>query len=111
MDMIQQNPVIMTVVGIILVILFFSLVKKLLKLALIIVAVAIIWLGYMHFYGGGIPEETMETINQTTEVLEDAVEELKPIVEEAIDDVLEKAKPEIEKAKEKVIEKIKEELQ
>ena len=65
----------------------------------------------MHFYGGGIPEDAMDTINQTSGVLEDAAEEIKPIVEEAIDDAVEKAKPEIEKAKDKVVEKIKEELQ
>ncbi len=111
MDAITQNPILMAVVGILLLVLFFSLLKKLLKLALIVVAVAIIWLGYMHFYGGGIPEDTMDTINKTSDAVEDAVIEIKPIVEEAIDDAVEKTKPEIEKAKDKVVEKIKEELQ
>lgn len=111
MDAIMQNPILMAVVGILLVILFFSLLKKLLRLALIIVAIAIIWLGYMHFFGGGIPEDTMDKLNQTSDVVEDAVDELKPIVEEAIDDAVEKAKPEIEKIKDKAAEKIKEELQ
>jgi glucan phosphoethanolaminetransferase (alkaline phosphatase superfamily) len=111
MDTILSNPILMVVFGILIAVLFFSLLKKLLKLALIIVAVLIIWLGYMHFYGGGIPEDTMDTINQTSEVLEDAVDELKPIAEDALDGAVEKVKPEIEKAKDKVVEKIKEELQ
>ena len=77
MDAIMQNPILMAVVGILLVILFFSLLKKLLRLALIIVAIAIIWLGYMHFFGGGIPEDTMDKLNQTSDVVEDAVDETK----------------------------------
>ncbi|MBT3318057.1 hypothetical protein HN388_08730 [bacterium] len=111
MDAIMQNPILMAVVGILLLVLLFSLLKKLLKLALIVVAVAIIWLGYMHFYGGGIPEDTMDKLSKTSDAVEGAVDELKPIVDEVIDDAVEKAKPEIEKAKDKVVDKIKEELQ
>ncbi|MBT7311503.1 hypothetical protein HN843_07030 [bacterium] len=110
MSTLLQNPIVMVILGILLVILFFSILKRLVRIALVIIAIAIVWFGYMHFIGGGISDDTMETIEQATEEVKDAIDELKPVVEDVVDDAMEKAKPEIEKVKDKVVDKIADEI-
>ena len=75
-NIIINDPVYITIAVIFTIVVGFSLVKKLFKFAVILIAICVLYLGYLHYTGEEIPVTSDDMIEDVSKRTEDAVEEL-----------------------------------
>ena len=80
----NSDPIYLVIAIILSALILYSLVKKLAKLMLYLVAIFIIYLGYLYFTGQDLPENVNDIIEKGTDIIEQGTE----IIEEQIDKVV-----------------------
>ena len=92
-NIIINDPVYITIAVILAIAVVFSVVKKLFKFAAILIAICVLYIGYLYYAGEEIPETTDDLIENISVKAEDAVEglldkseDLKKIVKKVIKD-------------------------
>ena len=75
-EVILNDPVYITIAVLLAISVVFSLIKKLFKLAVIIIAVCVLYVGYLHYTGEKIPtttDELLKDVNKKTKGLVDDI--------------------------------------
>ena len=92
-NIIINDPVYITIAVILAIAVVFSLVKKLFKFAAILIAICVLYIGYLYYTGEEIPETSDDLIEDVSKRTEDAVEglleksgDLKKIIKKVIKD-------------------------
>ena len=75
-NIIINDPVYITIAVILAIAVVFSLVKKLFKFAAILIAICVLYIGYLYYTGEEIPETSDDLIEDVSKRTEDAVEGL-----------------------------------
>ena len=75
-NIIINDPVYITIAVILAIAVIFSVVKKLFKLAVILIAICVLYVGYLYYTGEEIPETSDDLIEDVSKRTEDAVEGL-----------------------------------
>ena len=75
-NIIINDPVYLTVAVLLAVAVVFSIVKKLFKFATILIALCVLYVGYLYYTGEEIPETSNDLIEDVSKRTEDAVEGL-----------------------------------
>ena len=75
-NIIINDPVYITIAVILAIAVIFSMVKKLLKFAVILIAICVLYVGYLYYTGEEIPETSDDLIEDVSKRTEDAVEGL-----------------------------------
>ena len=75
-NIIINDPVYITIAVILAIAVVFSVVKKLFKFAVILIAICVLYVGYLYYTGEEIPETSDDLIENVSEKAEDAVEGL-----------------------------------
>ena len=76
-ELILSNPIYQVVVAVIIISLFFFIVKKLFKLVLISIVVFIAFLFYVHYSGGDVSKTVKQVKDKSVELIDSAEEGLK----------------------------------
>ena len=76
-NIIINDPVYITIVVILAIAVVFSVVKKLFKFAAILIAICVLYIGYLYYTGEEIPKTADDLIENVSEKAEDAVEDLR----------------------------------
>jgi c-di-AMP phosphodiesterase-like protein len=93
---IHNDPVYLTIAVILAIAVLFSIIKKLFKFAVILIAICVIYVGYLYYTGSEIPETTDDLIEDVSKRTEGAVENLLDKSQELIkkaDDYIDKKTP------------------
>jgi len=77
------DPIYLVIAVILSGLLLFSLLKKLIKVAIYVLAVAILYIGYLYFTGAE-PEEVKEGLEQAKEGIEQVITKVKDGIEDKI---------------------------
>tara|TARA_Y100000741_G_C17864692_1_gene400391 strand:+ start:85 stop:384 length:300 start_codon:yes stop_codon:yes gene_type:complete len=83
-----SDPIYFVIAIILSALILYSLVKKLVKLMLYLLAIFIIYLGYLYFTGQDLPTNVNDIIEQGTEIIEQGTE----VIEEQLDKVVKEQK-------------------
>ena len=75
-NIIINDPVYITITVILAIAVVFSVVKKLFKFAVILIAICVLYVGYLYYTGEEIPETSDDLIEDVSKRTEDAVEGL-----------------------------------
>ena len=75
-NIIINDPVYITIAVILAIAVVFSVVKKLFKFAVILIAICVLYVGYLYYTGEEIPEISDDLIENVSEKAENAVEGL-----------------------------------
>ena len=75
-NIIINDPVYITIAVILAIAVVLSIVKKLFKFAAILIAICVLYIGYLYYTGEEIPETSDDLIENVSEKAEDAVEGL-----------------------------------
>ena len=75
-NIIINDPVYITIAVILAIAFVFSVVKKLFKFAAILIAISVLYIGYLYYTGEEIPKTADDLIENVSEKAEDAVEGL-----------------------------------
>ena len=73
-NIIINDPVYITIAVILAIAVVFSVVKKLFKFAAILIAICVLYIGYLYYTGEEIPKTADDLIENVSEKAEDAVE-------------------------------------
>tara|TARA_Y100001934_G_C11918359_1_gene570042 strand:+ start:184 stop:492 length:309 start_codon:yes stop_codon:yes gene_type:complete len=84
----SSDPIYLVIAIILSALILYSLVKKLVKLMLYLLAIFIIYLGYLYFTGQDYPTNVNDIIEQGAEIIEQGAE----VIEEQIDKVVKEQK-------------------
>lgn len=103
-EKLSQNPVILAVAVVLALLVVFAFVKRLIKIALFLVAILVLYFAYLVLTGKEVPT----TPRELKESVEEQVEEVKGAITKKVDELSETAK---EKATEAVEEKMNEILE
>ena len=76
-NIIINDPVYITIAVILAIAVVFSVVKKLFKFAAILIAICVLYVGYLYYTGEEIPKTADDLIENVSEKAEDAVEGLR----------------------------------
>ena len=76
-NIIINDPVYITIAVILAIAVVLSIVKKLFKFAAILIAICVLYIGYLYYTGEEIPETSDELIEDVSKRTEDAVEGLR----------------------------------
>tara|TARA_Y100001970_G_scaffold143591_1_gene176473 strand:+ start:418 stop:717 length:300 start_codon:yes stop_codon:yes gene_type:complete len=79
-----SDPIYLVIAVILSALILYSLVKKLVKLMLYLLAIFIIYLGYLYFTGQDLPTNVNDIIEKGTGIIEQGTE----VIEEQIDKVI-----------------------
>ncbi|MFH1851453.1 MAG: hypothetical protein ABIA75_03835 [Candidatus Neomarinimicrobiota bacterium] len=103
-ETLTSNPVYLAGAVVLALIIVIGIVKKLLKLALLVVALFVLFIGYLVYTGQEVPT-SLEGIKKTVqeEVIDPGKEMLKDKAEEAKEKAAEKVKEEVDKAVDEVL--------
>ena len=71
-----SDPIYLVIAIILSALILYSLVKKLVKLMLYLVAILIIYLGYLYFTGQELPKDINEIIEKSTVIIEEQIEKV-----------------------------------
>ena len=88
-NIIINDPVYITIAVILAIAVVFSVVKKLFKFAVILIAICVLYVGYLYYTGEEIPEtsdDLIEDVSKRTEDLLEKSEDLKKKVKKVIKD-------------------------
>lgn len=102
-DKITQNPIVLAVVVVLALLVVFAFIKRLIKFALFLVAILVLYFAYLILTGKEVPT----TPRELKESVEKQVEEVKGAISKKVDEMSDTAK---EKAQEAVEEKMDEVL-
>ena len=83
-----SDPVYLVIAIILSALILYSLVKKLVKLMLYLVAILIIYLGYLYFTGQELPKNINEIIDQGSKIGSEIIDKSTVIIEEKIEKVI-----------------------
>ena len=75
-NIIINDPVYITIAVILAIAVVLSIVKKLFKFAAILIAICVLYIGYLYYTGEEIPKTADDLIENVSEKAEDAVEGL-----------------------------------
>ena len=75
-NIIINDPVYITIAVILAIAVVLSIVKKLFKFAAILIAICVLYIGYLYYTGEEIPKTVDDLIENVSEKAEDAVEGL-----------------------------------
>ena len=75
-NIIINDPVYITIAVILVIAVVLSIVKKLFKFAAILIAICVLYIGYLYYTGEEIPKTADDLIENVSENAEDAVEGL-----------------------------------
>tara|TARA_B100001750_G_scaffold238829_1_gene245960 strand:+ start:770 stop:1078 length:309 start_codon:yes stop_codon:yes gene_type:complete len=81
------DPIYLVIAVILSGLLIFSFLKKLIKVAIYVLALVILYIGYLYFTGESI-EEAKESIEEAKEGVEQVITKVKDGIENSIDDIL-----------------------
>jgi len=81
-----SDPVYLVIAIILSALILYSLVKKLVKLMLYLVAILIIYLGYLYFTGQELPKDINEIIDQGSGIIEKGTVIIEEQIEKVMDD-------------------------
>jgi predicted membrane protein len=76
-NIIINDPVYITIAVILAIAVVFSVVKKLFKFAAILIAICVLYIGYLYYTGEEIPKTTDDLIENVSEKTEGAVDGLR----------------------------------
>ena len=76
-NIIINDPVYITIAVILAIAVVFSVVKKLFKFAAILIAICVLYIGYLHYTGEEIPKTADDLIENVSEKTEGAVDGLR----------------------------------
>ena len=76
-DLIINDPVYVTLAVILAITIVFSVVKKLFKFAAILIAICVLYIGYLYYTGEEIPKTADDLIENVSEKTEGAVDGLR----------------------------------
>ena len=79
-----SDPIYLIIAIILSALILYSLVKKLVKLMLYLVAIFIIYLGYLYFTGQDLPENVNDIISPVRETIEDVSDKVNEVIKENI---------------------------
>jgi len=79
-----NDPVYLTIAVILAIAVLFSVVKKLFKFAVILIAICVVYVGFLYFIGEEIPKTSEDLIEDVSKRTEDAVEGLRDKSEDLI---------------------------
>ncbi len=98
-ETLTSNPVYLAAAVVLALVIVIGFVKKLVKLAVLVLALLVLFIGYLAWTGKEVPT-SMEDIQKTIqeEVIDPGKEMLKDKAEEAKDKAVEKVKEEVDKA-------------
>ena len=80
-----SDPIYLVIAIILSALILYSLIKKLVKLMLYVLAIFIIYLGYLYFTGQELPNNVNEIIDPVKETLEDVGGKINEVIKENID--------------------------
>jgi len=83
-----SDPVYLVIAIILSALILYSLVKKLVKLMLYLVAILIIYIGYLYFTGQELPKNINEIIDQGSKIGSEIIDKSTVIIEEKIEKVI-----------------------
>ena len=86
-EVILNDPVYITIAVLLAISVVFSLIKKLFKLAVIIIACIVLYIGYLHYSGKAVPQNKDELFEDIEKKSGSATEKLLKGAEELIKDV------------------------
>ena len=75
-NIIINDPVYITIAVILTIAVVFSVVKKLFKFAVILIAICVLYIGFLYYTGEEIPETVDDLIENVSDRAEDAIEGL-----------------------------------
>ena len=75
-NIIINDPVYITIAVILAIAVVLSIVKKLFKFAAILIAICVLYIGYLYYTGEEIPKTSDDLIENVSDKAEDAVEDL-----------------------------------
>ena len=116
LDTILENPIYLILSIALIILIVYSIVKKLFKLALVVSIGLLIYLGYIYYQGGddGLKKTKESIINKARETKDDLIKKAEETKDGLIEDVkegaIEKVKDEAIKIKDKAQEEVKEVL-
>ena len=73
-NIILNDPIYTTIAIILTAVVFISIFKKLFKLAVILIAISVLYVGFLHYTGEKIPETTDDLMNDISKRSEDVIE-------------------------------------
>jgi len=82
----NSDPVYLVIAIILSALILYSLVKKLVKLMIYLVAIFIIYLGYLYFTGQDLPKNVNDIIEQGAEIIEEKIEQGAEIIDKVVKD-------------------------
>ena len=80
-----SDPVYLVIAIILSALILYSLVKKLVKLMLYLLAILIIYIGYLYFTGQDLPKNVNDIIDPVRETIENVGDKFNEVIKENID--------------------------
>ena len=81
-----SDPVYLIIAIILSALILYSLVKKLVKLMLYLIAILVIYLGYLYFTGQDLPKNVNEIIEQGAEIIEQGTDAIEKQIDKVVKD-------------------------
>ncbi len=101
-EQLTTNPVMLAVVIVLAILILFSFVKKLVKLALVTVAILTLYLGYLTYTGKEVPT----TPEELKEKIQKGVEEGKEVIDQKVKEINRSLKKKTSELMEEKVEKL-----
>ena len=80
-----SDPIYLVIAIILSALILYSLIKKLVKLVLYLVAIFVIYLGYLYFTGQDLPSDMNDVLDKSIETIESVGEKIDKVIKENID--------------------------
>ena len=80
-----SDPIYLVIAVILSALILYSLIKKLVKLVLYLIAIFVIYLGYLYFTGQDLPTDVNDILDKGRETIENVGEKLDEVIQENID--------------------------
>jgi predicted membrane protein len=81
-NIIINDPVYITIAVILAIAVVFSVIKKLFKFAAILIAICILYIGYLYYTGQEIPKTADDLIEDVSEKAEDLKKKVKKVIKD-----------------------------
>jgi hypothetical protein len=77
-----NDPIFLGIFVVLVIVFFFGIIKKLLKMAFVIFLAIVIYLGYFHFTDQSVPVEVQESLDGGKEAAQQVIDKTRDVIDE-----------------------------